>query len=38
MSGQKVLVAMTTTGSALFYSLPFLEYITRVDLYYGHQG
>ncbi|OCF77713.1 hypothetical protein I204_01711 [Kwoniella mangroviensis CBS 8886] len=36
--GQKVLVAVTTTGSAHFYSVPYLEYITRVDLYYGTEG
>ena len=36
ITGQKVLVGITTKGTALFYSLPFLEYITRVDLYYGH--
>ena len=36
-SGQKILVGITTTGSAIFYSLPFLEYITRLELYYGHK-
>ena len=34
--GKKVLVAITTQGTALFYSLPFLSFITRLDLYYGH--
>ncbi|WVR08305.1 hypothetical protein IAU60_005358 [Kwoniella sp. DSM 27419] len=36
--GQRVLVAITTTGAALFYSVPHLEYITRMDLFYGRQG
>ncbi|OCF31242.1 hypothetical protein I316_07027 [Kwoniella heveanensis BCC8398] len=36
--GQRVLVAITTTGTALFYSVPLLEYITRLDLFYGQQG
>jgi syntaxin-binding protein 5 len=37
MSGQKVLVVITTKGTALFYSVPFLELITRLELYYGHE-
>lgn len=36
--GQKVLVGITTTGSAMFWSMPFLVCITRMDLSYGHQG
>ncbi|WWC93095.1 uncharacterized protein L201_008060 [Kwoniella dendrophila CBS 6074] len=36
--GQKVLVAVTTTGSAHFYSVPRLEYITKLELYYGMEG
>ncbi|KAK8849434.1 hypothetical protein IAR55_004766 [Kwoniella newhampshirensis] len=36
--GQKVLVAVTTTGAALFYSVPFLVYITRLDLFFGLQS
>lgn len=28
-------MALTTTGSAIFYSAPFLEFITRMDLFYG---
>ncbi|WWD20056.1 hypothetical protein CI109_104529 [Kwoniella shandongensis] len=36
--GQKVLVAVTTTGTAMFYSVPFLQYITRLDLFFGLQG
>ncbi|KAK4685038.1 hypothetical protein P7C73_g5117, partial [Tremellales sp. Uapishka_1] len=36
--GQKVLVAITNNGSALFYSVPFLELITRMDLYFGMQN
>ena len=35
--GQKVLVGITARGSAVVYSMPFLEYITRVDLFYGHE-
>ncbi|ORX37991.1 lethal giant larvae like, C-terminal-domain-containing protein [Kockovaella imperatae] len=34
--GKKILVGLTTKGTALFYSLPFLEFVTRLDLYYGH--
>ncbi|ORY35002.1 lethal giant larvae like, C-terminal-domain-containing protein [Naematelia encephala] len=34
--GQRVIVGITETGSALFYTAPFLEYITRMDLYFGH--
>lgn len=33
--GKRVIVALTTTGSAIFYSAPFLEYITRMDLFFG---
>ncbi|EIW71752.1 hypothetical protein TREMEDRAFT_27343 [Tremella mesenterica DSM 1558] len=33
--GQKVLVALTTHGTAIFYSVPFLEYITTMDLSFG---
>ncbi|WVQ79503.1 hypothetical protein IAT38_001602 [Cryptococcus sp. DSM 104549] len=36
--GHKVLIAVTTTGNAHFYSVPFLEYITRLDLFFGMQG
>lgn len=36
--GQKVFVAVTETGTALFYSMPFLEPITRLDLFYTNQG
>ena len=36
--GQKVLVGITTTGSAIFWSVPFLQFITRMDLSYGHSG
>ncbi len=38
MKGQKVLVGITTTGAAMFWSMPFLVYITRMDLSYGQQG
>jgi hypothetical protein len=33
-----VLVAITDNGSALFFSVPFLERITRMDLYFGTAG
>ncbi|KAL7424902.1 Lethal(2) giant larvae sro7 [Cryptotrichosporon argae] len=33
--GNRVIVALTTTGSALFHTAPHLEYITRMDLYFG---
>ncbi|WRT69409.1 uncharacterized protein IL334_006395 [Kwoniella shivajii] len=36
--GQRVLVAVTNTGTAHFYSVPFLEYITRLDLFHGTDG
>lgn len=29
---------MTTTGSALVYTVPFLQYITRINLFFGPQG
>ncbi|TXT13308.1 hypothetical protein VHUM_00675 [Vanrija humicola] len=35
--GHRVIVALTTTGSALFYSAPRLEYITRMDLFFGSE-
>ena len=34
-SGNKVVVAITTTGDAIFYSVPFLEPITRLHLFFG---
>jgi syntaxin-binding protein 5 len=33
--GNKIIVAITTTGDAIFYSVPFLEQITRVHLFFG---
>jgi len=33
--GQKILVAITVTGTALVYSVPFLEPIIRIDLTFG---
>jgi hypothetical protein len=35
--GQKIIVGITTTGTALVYSVPFLEPITRMDLFFGAQ-
>lgn len=33
--GKRVIVALTAGGSALFYTAPHLEYITKLDLYFG---
>ncbi|CAK9784876.1 unnamed protein product [Cutaneotrichosporon oleaginosum] len=33
--GKRILVALTTAGSALVYSAPQLEFITRRDLFFG---
>jgi hypothetical protein len=33
--GNKIIVAITTTGDAIFYSVPFLEQITRLHLFTG---
>jgi syntaxin-binding protein 5 len=33
--GNKIIVAITTTGDAIFYNVPFLEQITRIHLYVG---
>ncbi|WVO13704.1 hypothetical protein L204_101325 [Cryptococcus depauperatus] len=34
--GHKVIVATTSTGKALFYSVPYLHFITCVDLFVGN--
>lgn len=36
--GKRVLVALTVSGTALVYSAPHLEFITRMDLFFGSAG
>lgn len=37
-AGHKLLVGITTTGSVMAYSVPHLQPITRMELYFGSQG
>ncbi|BEI88387.1 uncharacterized protein CcaverHIS019_0111050 [Cutaneotrichosporon cavernicola] len=34
--GKRILVALTTAGSALVYTVPHLEFVTRLDLFFGN--